>query len=268
VPALALLTHVAERQAALVAQWMGVGFIHGVMNTDNMALAGETIDYGPCAFMDVFESGAVFSSIDHGGRYAYDNQPAIAQWNLTRFAETLLPLIDSDRARAVDAANAVLGAFPAVFHDAWLGVMRRKLGLMTAAEDDAALIASLLTLLERAALDMTTSFRALSEGRALAVGDAHATPAADFDSSWRTRLAAERTSIDDAQRAMRAVNPVVIPRNHHVEHALVQANAGDLAPFAALLAAVRRPFAPSPEDAPFAVPPRPEQRVTATFCGT
>jgi uncharacterized protein YdiU (UPF0061 family) len=282
---LGLLRAVAERQAALVAQWMNVGFIHGVMNTDNMALSGETIDYGPCAFMEAYDPAAVFSSIDHGGRYAYANQPLIARWNLARFAEALLPLMaaaDDEPAiqRAVDGAMEVIDAFPAMYAAALLQGQRAKLGLFSAAPADdpadAALAEDWLALLHAQSVDFTLAWRHLA---AAADGNVPALEALFPDAAalqawltrWRERCARD-SAVSPARRAsrMRLASPWVIPRNHRVEEALNAAmHDDDLAPFEQLLAAVRRPFDDDPSLASYAQPAPPE--VTAcfrTFCGT
>ncbi len=263
-PALALLSATIEGQAELVARWMGVGFIHGVMNTDNVALSGETIDYGPCAFMDEFDPATVFSSIDRGGRYAFGNQPAIAQWNLARMAEALLPLIAPDQEEAISRATEVVRAFPEQFEAAWLGVHRAKLGLEGAEEGDRALVEGLLDAMHRTGADFTNTFRALAEGAELPVAEAEREAFAPFMERWRARLGREGR---DAS-AMLRTNPAIIPRNHRVEEALAAAEEGDLAPFFRLLEAVTRPFDPLPGDAPFRRPPAPDERVHATFCGT
>jgi len=274
VPALALLAAVMEAQASLVAHWMGIGFIHGVMNTDNMAIAGETIDYGPCAFMDHYDQSTVFSSIDSHGRYAYGNQPGIAHWNLARLAACLLPLIDPQRARAVELANAVLEEFPARFRRAWLAVMRRKLGLATAADQDEALAEDLLAAMQAGGADFTLGFRALSaaelRGGEQALRSLFSSTAA-LDAwlpRWRARLADEPHSTAERQAAMLGVNPARIPRNHAVEAVLAAAAADELGPFEALLDAVRQPFASSAALARWDEPPGPEARVYQTFCGT
>jgi uncharacterized protein YdiU (UPF0061 family) len=284
---LGLLRAVAERQAALIAQWMNVGFIHGVMNTDNMALSGETIDYGPCAFMEAYDPGTVFSSIDHGGRYAYANQPHIARWNLARFAETLLPLMaePEDEAavqRVVADVTAVIDTFPAWFAAALLRGQREKLGLgaAVAADDagDAQLVDDWLGLLHTQAVDFTLAWRRLAaaaQGQAEPLRDLFADRAAldAWLARWRERCARDTAAggPDDATRAerMRRASPAVIPRNHLVEEALAAATAGDLAPFEQLLAVLRRPW---DEDASFGryAEPAPVD-VTAgyrTFCGT
>ena len=286
-PFLALLEAVAERQAALVAQWMNVGFIHGVMNTDNMAISGETIDYGPCAFMEAYDPETVFSSIDQHGRYAYGNQPAIAQWNLTRLAEALLPLISDDPDRAATLAMEVLDAFPAQYHAHLLRGQRAKLGLLRndPGDDasDAALAEIWLALLQAGRVDFTLGWRRLSDA---AAGDEAPLRALFADgrgldewlARWRLRCASEDRSegnesavagIERAE-AMRRVNPRVIPRNHRVEEALAAASdTGDFVPFERLLDAVRRPYDEAPELAPYSEPA--PAAVTAsyqTFCGT
>ncbi len=282
---LALLERVGRRQAMLVAQWMNVGFIHGVMNTDNMTISGETIDYGPCAFMESFDPQAVFSSIDHGGRYAYRNQPAIAQWNLARLAEALLPLAASDddepAARtAVARATAVIEAFPALYQGCLLRGQRAKLGLRagggTGDEADAALADDWLALLQAQAVDFTLGWRRLADAAAGNDGPllalfAQAAPLQEWLARWRTRCASEG-AVSPAARAaaMRAVNPWIIARNHRVEEALTAASEhDDLGPFDRLLAALRRPFEERAEDAAYAEPA--PAAVTAgyqTFCGT
>lgn len=269
-----LLRSVAARQAELVARWLGIGFIHGVMNTDNMTISGETIDYGPCAFMEAYHPQTVFSSIDTGGRYAYGQQADIACWNLARFAETLLPLIDDDTQRAVKVATEVLDAFAERLADCWLAVMRAKLGLsetLADADADRALAGDFLELLQRDRVDFTNAFRALND---LAAGDEAAAarlfPNADF-ATWRQRWLARRPASTPAlASAMRAANPCYIPRNHRVEAALEAAvEHGDLQPFERLLAVLAQPLDGRPADAEFAEPAPPE--VTAayqTFCGT
>lgn len=275
-PYLALLETASERQAALIAAWMGVGFIHGVMNTDNMAISGETIDYGPCAFMDHYDPATVFSSIDRGGRYAYGNQPAIAQWNLARFAETLLPLIDATPEAAIERATAVVRDFFRRYERHWLAVMRDKLGLSTAEPDDARLVQELLDAMQSSRVDFTLTFRGLCEAAARPEAETgvrdHFVDRAAFDDwarTWRARL--ERDPMTPAERAtrMRSVNPAVIPRNHRVEQALTAAvEHGDLQPFERLLEVLARPHEDRPEHADFTRPPRDEERVLATFCGT
>jgi uncharacterized protein YdiU (UPF0061 family) len=234
-PYLAFYESVIAAQASLVARWMLVGFVHGVMNTDNMAISGETIDYGPCAFMDAFDPATVFSSIDRGGRYAYGNQPLIAQWNLARLGEALLPVLDDD----TDAATGALQTFAERFEADWRAGMRAKLGLGDDDEITRALIDDLLALLEAQRADYTATFRALSGWLR---GDA--VPAA-FDAwarRWREQLAHEGSDPHAVAAAMERVNPAYIPRNHHVEEALAAATAGDLEPFERLLGVLARPF--------------------------
>ena len=277
-----LLRAVAERQAVLIAAWMNVGFIHGVMNTDNMTISGETIDYGPCAFMESHDPQAVFSSIDHQGRYAYGNQPGIARWNLARLAEALLPLMAAadDEAgvqRAVAQATAVIDAFPALYRAALLRGQRAKLGLQRSDDDaaDAALADDWLALLHAQQVDFTLAWRRLADAaagdeaplRAL-FADAQAPDA--WLARWRTRSAGEPRPAPARAAEMRAVNPWVIPRNHRVEEALAAASdSGDLQPFERLLDALRRPYDDDPHHARYAEPAAAE--VTAgyrTFCGT
>src|SRR5579871_4340862 len=272
----ALLAAVVARQAELVARWLHVGFIHGVMNTDNTSISGETIDYGPCAFMDHYDPAQVFSSIDEMGRYAYANQPRIALWNLTRLAECLLPLFSDDKDKAVEEAQTLLLAFGEEFNVAYKAGLRAKLGLFTEREDDQALAQALLDEMAKGAADFTLTFRRLSD----AAGD----PAADaevrqlftepeaydaWSASWRQRIALEPQSATERQSAMRAVNPAFIPRNHRVEAVIKTAvDADDYAPFEELLTVLAKPYEDQPDYAAYAEPPRPEERVCQTFCGT
>ncbi len=264
-PYVALFDAVVGAQARLIAQWMGVGFIHGVMNTDNMALSGESIDFGPCAFMESYAPGTVFSSIDHGGRYAYANQPLILGWNLARLAETLLPLFDADGDRAVDIANDLLAGIAPRYRTAWVDVMRAKLGLIGLDENDGPLADDLLAAMQGQGADWTLTFRRLIN--AVDGDTALLRPLfADFAGieawlpRWRRRLA------PDAALRMRAANPAVIPRNHKVEEALTAATAGDMAPFRALLAAISTPFADAPEA--FTLPAPAGLGDYVTYCGT
>ncbi|MDP9385042.1 MAG: YdiU family protein, partial [Actinomycetota bacterium] len=263
-PYLALFEAVAEAQASLVARWMLVGFIHGVMNTDNMTISGETIDYGPCAFMDAFDPATVFSSIDHGGRYAYGNQPVVAQWNLARLAETLLGLLDDEPEAAVRAATEVLQSFGGRYTEHWGRGMRAKLGL--AADGplaDGTLIGDLLELLRAERADYTSFFRGLS-------GSLRGGPLpAGFEAwaaRWRAELSGEPEAVADA---MDRVNPVYIPRNHLVEEALAAATGGDLDPFHRLVDVVARPFHERPGLEAYAEPASAEFcGAYRTFCGT
>ncbi|MBN1238008.1 MAG: YdiU family protein [Gammaproteobacteria bacterium] len=275
-PALAFLASVAAAQAALIAKWMLVGFIHGVMNTDNTAISGETIDYGPCAFMDGYDPGAVFSSIDHGGRYAYGNQPRIAQWNLARLAEALLPLIDHDQDRAVALATAVLEEFPRRFEAAIEAGWCRKIALPEATGADVALALDLLRLMAEQRADFTLTFRALGDAlTGKASGEAARNLFDDpesFDAwaaRWRDRLAALDADPADRRAALHKVNPRFIPRNHRVEAVITAAvEREDFGPFETLLGVLARPYDDQPGRDEYALPPRPEERVTQTFCGT
>ncbi len=272
-PYLAFFESVVETQAALIARWMLVGFIHGVMNTDNMAISGETIDYGPCAFIDAFDPATVFSSIDHGGRYAYGNQPPIAQWNLARLAEALLPLCGAEPAAALAAATELLDSFPDRYRAHWVGGMQAKLGLADGTGDDEALIDDLLGLLEAQAVDFTQCFRALA---ASARGDAAPARAlfaesAAFDAwsqRWGDQLSVRAADAETVAAAMDRVNPIYIPRNHEVEEALAAATAGDLEPFDRLVDALAQPFDERPGLERYAAPAPPEFGCYRTFCGT
>lgn len=275
-PYSALLDAVAGRQAELIAAWMSVGFIHGVMNTDNMSVAGDTIDYGPCAFMDTYHPGTVYSSIDHGGRYAYGNQPGIAHWNLACLAQCLLPLIDDSEDTAMAMAQEIINTFPDRFRAAHTARFAAKLGLERVHAGDADLIDGLLTAMEEGKADFTLTFRRLSDvavdGREDAPVRALFGDPAAFDAwaeTWRARLSEE--SRDDATRqaAMRAVNPAYIPRNHQVEAALNAAvENNDLTPLHALRAVLQTPFETQPGQERYEQPPRPGEEVEATFCGT
>ena len=273
-PYLALLEGVVARQAELVAQWLLVGFIHGVMNTDNMSVAGETIDYGPCAFMDAYDPATVFSSIDRSGRYAFANQPTIAHWNLTRLAETFLPILSDDARKAREAAEAALGGFAPRFEVAFHSGLRRKIGLFTERDDDVSLIRDLLDGMAQNGADFTLTFRRLAdaaEGRDEPVRSLFIDPTA-FDAwagRWRERLEEEPEDADTRRTAMLAVNPAFIPRNHQVEAAIVAAvQRNDFEPFEQLLTVLERPYEDQPTFARYAEPPEPHERVLQTFCGT
>jgi uncharacterized protein YdiU (UPF0061 family) len=259
-PYLGLLECVRDRQAELIASWMHVGFIHGVMNTDNMAISGETIDYGPCAFMDHYDSATVFSSIDTRGRYAYARQPKIAQWNLARFAETLVPLIDADEKRAVARATEVINAFPERYERHWLKGMRAKLGLVIEDEADLNLATAFLTAMEGKNVDYTLAFRYLADAalsREEPIRALFADPSVYdlWSGHWRARLAREAAAPLERAQAMRRANPAFIPRNHRVEEALTAAvEHGDHAPFETLLNILSQPFDEQPEFAAFAEP--------------
>ena len=276
-PMLALLGAVIERQAELIARWQLVGFIHGVMNTDNMSVAGETIDYGPCAFMDDYHPDSVYSSIDHRGRYAFGNQPSIAYWNLGGLANTLLPVIAAEPEAAVGPATEVVRTFPERFEHFYRAGLRRKLGLAAAQEDDLALAQDLLDRMAENRADFTLTFRRLSE-----LGDQSsqvdesvsglfAQPAAfdEWAAKWRHRLQSEQRSFTERRDDMRSVNPAFIPRNHRVEEAVNAAvHESNLEPFEELIDVLASPYDEQPSREHYATPPRPEEVVQQTFCGT
>lgn len=274
--ALALLEAVADRQSALVAKWLELGFIHGVMNTDNMTLSGETIDYGPCAFMDTYDPATVFSSIDRMGRYAYHNQPAIAHWNLARLAETLIPLLGSDKEEGLTEARAAIDAYPSKYEAAYLAGVRRKLGLLQERPDDLALAQDLLDRMAANKADFTLTFRRLCDAAVSAEVDAEVrrlfdAPAA-FDGwavKWRHRLASEGGNAVERRTSMRAVNPAYIPRNHRVEEAITAAvDEGRTSIFETLVRVTTAPFDDQPGSERYAEPPKSHQIVHQTFCGT
>ena len=274
--ALALLEQVIDAQANLMARWLGVGFVHGVMNTDNTSISGETIDYGPCAFLDEYDPNKTFSSIDHAGRYAFGNQPRIAQWNLARLAEALLPLLSENEDEAVRLATEHLERFPERFEAAYASVLRAKVGLAREEEDDPVLVTDLLQRLASQKVDHTIFFRRLCS--------AAADPAADADvaalfsepgafhawaETWRKRLAREDHTPDARASAMRRANPAFIPRNHRIQQVIdAAAERGDFAPFERLVQVLERPYEDQPDFADLAEPPQPEERVLQTFCGT
>ncbi len=271
VPALELFRHVIARQAALVAQWMHIGFIHGVMNTDNTTISGESIDYGPCAFLDRFDTGAVFSSIDHGGRYAYGNQPRVLQWNLARLAETLLPLLHPDTDRAVECATEVLQSFGDQYLVAWRSGLRRKLGVDDGAPDS--FVDAMSALLHEQQVDHTLFHRRLSDamrGDDSVVRSLFADPAA-FDAwvqVWRSFTPGTDVERAAAADAMDRVNPIYIPRNHMVEEALAAATEGEIAPLHALVGVVAAPFDERPGLEAYAQPAPRGGAPFRTFCGT
>ncbi|OIQ27203.1 MAG: hypothetical protein BM562_15305 [Alphaproteobacteria bacterium MedPE-SWcel] len=257
-----LLRCARDAQAELIAAWMGVGFIHGVMNTDNSAISGETIDYGPCAFMDVFHPNRVFSSIDRAGRYAFSNQPEIAVWNLAQLATALIQQYD-DPNEAVDEATEIVHAMPAQIEAAWLSRFRAKLGLSTEGADDLELITDLMGLMTDGQADFTNTFRSLMDGDAR---DQFLEPSV-FD-SWHLRWSKRLEAEVQPQAVMARANPVLIPRNHQIEHMIAAAVAGDLAPFERLMAALARPYEPQPSFEDLRRPPSEGEVVQATFCGT
>jgi uncharacterized protein YdiU (UPF0061 family) len=265
---LAFLRAVVDRQASLIARWQHVGFIHGVMNTDNMAISGETIDYGPCAFMNAYHPGTVFSSIDHAGRYAYGNQPVIAQWNLARFAETLLPLLDEDQPKAIAIATEILSEYPRIFERYWLDGMRKKLGLVMNESEDTEIIRSLLDWMQKSQSDYTNTFRDLSSVE-MPVNDRYQDPLFQaWYSNWQGRLRREDRSVALIMSGMQAVNPAVIPRNHRVEEALAAAEErDDLSVLHRLLAVLALPFELKADFTSYRDPPL-DDRSYRTFCGT
>jgi uncharacterized protein YdiU (UPF0061 family) len=275
--ALALLERVVEAQASLVAHWLGVGFVHGVMNTDNTSIAGETIDYGPCAFLDEYHPAKKFSSIDHGGRYAFSHQPRIALWNMARLAEALLPLLADDEETAVRIATEKLDRFPGHFDAAYGAVIRKKLGLSREEDSDRALFDDLLGRMATHEVDYTLLFRRLCASAEDPKNDAQVAalfvePGAfqDWAEAWRRRLSRDDGELGVAARAaaMRRANPMFIPRNHRIQEAIEAAIRDDFAPFDLLLKVFARPHDDQPDVGHLAEPPRPEERVRATFCGT
>ncbi len=268
-PYLALIEAVMERQITLVNHWLRVGFIHGVMNTDNVALSGETIDYGPCAFMDRYDPNTVFSSIDRMGRYAYANQPTITQWNLARFAEAILPLLHDDIEQAAQRAEETLATFNDRFQTAWLAMMRVKLGLLDSTPEDGVLIGDLLKWMQYHAVDFTNTFRDLSQATLPDKEVYEAEDVAAWLVRWQERLNKQSASPEEARTAMQAQNPFIIPRNHRVEQALQAAETeSDFSVMHALLTALKSPYQDTPDFIQYTHPPTPEERVYQTFCGT
>jgi serine/tyrosine/threonine adenylyltransferase len=274
-PYLTLLAEVTARQASLVASWMHVGFIHGVMNTDNMAVSGETIDFGPCAFMDAFDPAAVFSSIDGQGRYAYGNQPHAAAWNIARFAETLLPIIDANLERAIAPASEVIATFAPRFTEYWHAGLRRKLGLSTHRDGDEELAEDLLNAMHGHGMDFTLTFRGLCaaavDPQGTQVRDlfGNASDYVQWEQRWRARAALESQLPAARGESMRRVNPAYIPRNHRIEQAIAAAvEREDFGPFEQLATVLSQPYRSRAADEAYSVPPQPSERVLQTFCGT
>jgi len=262
-----LLVQVIGRQADLVAHWMGVGFIHGVMNTDNTQIAGETIDYGPCAFMDAYKADQVYSSIDQFGRYAFNKQPDVLVWNLAQFATALLPVIDMERDAAIEAATEAVNGFLDAFRAAWLRVFGAKIGLRTTKQDDVTLIHELLDVMETGQADFTNTFRALGTDQA----EAQFTDPTAYRGwvlKWKARLEDERLTVANARGNMADVNPAFIPRNHRIEEAIQAAVAEDFGPFERLSTVLSRPYDDQPDQDDLRLPPEPEEEVLQTFCGT
>ena len=264
-----LLQEVIRSQAELIAQWQLVGFIHGVMNTDNVALSGETIDYGPCAFMDTYDPATVFSSIDYHGRYAYGNQPKIALWNLARFAETLLPLLHKDEAQAIELAREALSGFDQLYHYNWLKGMRGKLGIFNEEQKDESLMEDLLNMMQKYKADYTNTFRSLTMGE-LRNTDLFDSPEFNqWHKLWHARLDRQQESPSSSSELMRNSNPSIIPRNHRVEEALEAAEKhGDCKVMERFLNVLSQPYAYSIEQMEYSSPPPPSTQPYQTFCGT
>jgi serine/tyrosine/threonine adenylyltransferase len=265
---LSLLQEVIKRQAVLIAKWQLVGFIHGVMNTDNMTISGETIDYGPCAFMDEYDPATVFSSIDLQGRYAYGNQPHIAGWNLARFAETLLPLLHVNHAQAVKLAEDAISDFTKLYHCNWLAGMRAKLGIFNEEIQDESLIEGLLSMMQKYRADYTNTFRALTFDTPDTVLFG-TTEFAQWHELWQARLGRQQEPKASSHLLMRNSNPALIPRNHRVEAALEAAvKQGDYSVMERLLDVLSSPYAHAPEQADYSTLPALSTRPYRTFCGT
>ncbi|WP_209368669.1 protein adenylyltransferase SelO [Priestia megaterium] len=264
---LSLLQEVIKRHATLVAKWQLIGFIHGVMNTDNMTISGETIDYGPCAFMDTYDPETVFSSIDVQGRYAYQNQPGITGWNLARFAEALLPLLDQDIEKAVEIAQSAVTEFPKFYRENWLAGMQAKLGLFNEEKEDEALFQELLTIMKTYKADYTNTFRALTFDK---LGNSDLFESEEFaqwQELWQKRLGRQQQSKAESQELMKNNNPAVIPRNHRVEEALDAAQKGDYSVMETLLQVLSSPYE-SPGQSEYCAPPAPSNQPYQTYCGT
>lgn len=276
-PYAGLLESVIDQQAKLIAQWMQLGFIHGVMNTDNMSISGETIDYGPCAYMDNYHPETVFSSIDHQGRYAYQNQPAAGHWNLSKFAEAMIPLLAEDETRAVEKAQGIIDNFPSRYDQYWLEGMGKKIGLLQATESDRELINSLLNIMADNKADFTLTFYHLSDALADSTENdqviqnlfENGSAFDDWAASWRERLRIDSTSDVDRQARMHAINPLYIPRNHLVEEVIRAAEDDqNFAPFKELQAVLEQPYTLQKDRDRYALPPEPREMVQRTFCGT
>ena len=266
--AIDLLKIVMEKQTKLVVDWMRVGFIHGVMNTDNMAISGETIDYGPCAFMDAYDPETVFSSIDHNGRYAYFNQPGITKWNLARFAETLLPLIDKNKDEANKIATEIINNFDEIYKKNWLEMMRKKLGLIGEKNNDEKLINNLLSLLHEQKADYTNTFCSLMNEDVQNDKIFNNKEFIDWHQKWKKCLAKNNNSTEESLKLMRSVNPIVIPRNHKVEEVLEAANKDDLNPFHDFLKVLEKPYENQEGISEYQSPAPPTDKKYQTFCGT
>ncbi|NLP41606.1 MAG: YdiU family protein [Veillonellaceae bacterium] len=266
---LSLLRGVIKRQARLIGKWQLVGFIHGVMNTDNMAISGETIDYGPCAFMDAYDPATVFSSIDIKGRYAYGNQPRIAEWNLARFAESILPLLAEDQSKAVKLAQEAIEDFADLYHGNWLAGMRAKLGLFNQEEKDQSLIEDLLNMMKKHKADFTNTFRALTFNTLQDPVLFMMPEFTEWHYRWQQRLDRQQESKELSQQLMKDNNPAIIPRNHRVEAALERAvEKGDYSVMKRLLSLLADPYKHTVEQAEYSTPPAPSPFPYRTFCGT
>jgi len=266
--ALVLLDDVITKQVDLITDWMRVGFIHGVMNTDNMALSGETLDYGPCAFMDVYSPDTVFSSIDHSGRYAYANQPMIANWNITKLAETLLPLIAADIDTAIALAKEHLSKFTELYEQKWLNMMRAKLGIFGSEATDSQLILDLLNWMQKNYLDYTNTFCDLINQDRLSYGPYQSEEFLAWYKRWHERLGQNNESLDCSYKLMQKTNPLLIPRNHRVEQALDKANEGNYEAVYDLLTALKSPYEESKSLDYYRALPKNSERIYQTFCGT
>ena len=267
-PAVDLLKIVIEKQTKLVVDWMRVGFIHGVMNTDNMAISGETIDYGPCAFMDTYDPETVFSSIDQNGRYAFFNQPGITKWNLARFAECLVPLIHDDKNTGIQIATEIVNSFSEIYKKNWLEMMRKKLGLLGKEAKDEKLITDLLAWMHKNKADYTNTFCFLMNENFQNKKIYNNQSFLDWKKQWQDRLKINSNSPEESLRLMRLSNPLVIPRNHKVEETLEAANSGDLKPAKNLLKILEKPYEDKKEINKYQLPAPPSDKIYKTFCGT
>lgn len=256
-----------KRHATLVAKWQLIGFIHGVMNTDNMTISGETIDYGPCAFMDTYDPETVFSSIDVQGRYAYQNQPGITGWNLARFAEALLPLLDQDIEKAVEIAQNAVTEFPKFYRENWLAGMQAKLGLFNEEKEDEALFQELLTMMKTYKADYTNTFRALTFNKPGKSDLFESEEFAQWQELWQKRLGRQKQSKAESEELMKHNNPAVIPRNRRVEAALDAAQKGDYSVMEDLLEVLSSPYE-SPDQSDYCTPSAPSNQPYQTYCGT
>ncbi|MEC8404001.1 MAG: protein adenylyltransferase SelO family protein, partial [Pseudomonadota bacterium] len=266
--AVGLIENMIQKQSDLIVHWMRVGFIHGVMNTDNMTLSGETIDYGPCAFMDNYDPNTFFSSIDRGGRYSFMNQPLIAQWNLARLIEALLPLIDNNADNAVKLGEKLIDKFSDIYKQKWLTMMRSKIGLFGDQPEDQILIKDLLDWMHNNDADFTNTFRDLSDGKKPTEIIYETSSFQTWYKQWKKRLLKNSKSWDTSVAMMRNINPIIIPRNHQVERVISAAAHGDFKHFRDFLEVLKEPFKADGKSKPYQIPPEPRERVYQTFCGT